>query len=80
MEKPAEEEKYQEEDNAASVLDILAQNAQVAFRQGNPIKAEEIFRKILLMDPSNPYVRNDLAAVLKHQRRLKESEHEFLRG
>ena len=80
MEKPAEEEKYQEEDNAASVLDILAQNAQVAFRQGNPIKAEEIFRKILLMDPSNPYVRNDLAAVLKHQRRLKESEHEFLRA
>ena len=31
MEKPAEEEKYQEEDNAASVLDILAQNAQSSY-------------------------------------------------
>ncbi len=61
-------------------IDNWNYNAQLAFKQGNPRRAEDYFRKILVLNPYDPYVRNDLAAVLKHQRRLKESEYEFLRA
>ena len=51
-----------------------------AFQQGDTKGAEMYFRKILQVNPLNPYVRNDLAAVLKQQRRLKEAEYQFSRA
>ena len=37
-------------------------------------------KKNFTMNQLNPYVRNDLAAVLKQQRRLKEAEYQFSRA
>ena len=56
------------------------QKALRAFQEGDPKGAEIYFRKILRIHPHNPYVRNDLAAVLKQQRRLKEAEYQFSRA
>ena len=58
-------------------LETWVVEAQRAFRRGDVVSSEKLFRRALQVVPNDAGLHNDFASVLKHARRLKEAEHHY---